>query len=203
MINDEKIKVVIFDADGVIIHPSPIFSERFSLEYGVEKEEMLEFFEGEFLDCLVGKKDLKKILPKYMKRWGWKRSVEELLVYWFEIERDLDQDLVGYIHWLKDQGVMVFVGTNNEKHRTDYMRRDLGFGKIFHAVYGSGDIGYMKPDHRFFEHILKDNKLVGSEVLFWDDRVGNVDAARTFGMRAEVYTSFKDFEAVMNKYIYE
>lgn len=201
MIHDEKIKAVIFDADGVLIHQVTYFSERLSLEYGVSKQKVLEFFEGEFLECLVGKKDLKEILPVYMKEWGWDRSVEELLVYWFETERDLDQDLIDYICLLKDKGVMVIVGTNNEKHRTEYMRRNLGFGKIFHAVYGSGDIGYAKPNHKFFEHILKENNLEKSEVLFWDDREANVEAGRVFGITAELYTNFSEFEDIMRKYI--
>lgn len=195
------IKAVIFDADGVLIHKFKYFSERFSVEYGVSKKKLLEFFEGEFLECLVGKKDLKEILPKYMKEWGWNGSVEELLVYWFESERELDQDLIEYIYSLKDKGIIVIVGTNNEKHRTEYMRRDLGFGKIFHVVYGSGEIGHAKPDHRFFEHILSDNKLEKSEVLFWDDKRENVDAALACGIHAEVYTTFQEFEDIMRKYI--
>lgn len=195
------IKAVIFDADGVLIHQFTYFSERFSVEYGVSKQKMLEFFNGEFLECLVGKKDLKEILPRYMKKWGWDKSVEDLLIYWFETERDLDQNLIDYIYSLKDKGIIVMVGTNNEKHRTEYMRRDLGFGKIFHVVYGSGEIGYAKPDHKFFEHILSDQDLAKDEVLFWDDRLENVEAAREFGINGELYTNFKDFQSTMRKYI--
>jgi len=195
------IKAVIFDADGVIIHRTKYFSKHLHDEFGIPTEKILAFFEGEFLDCLVGKKDLKKILPKYLKEWGLGKSVEGLLEYWFNKEKELDQELIDYISELKNNKIFVYIGTNNEKYRTEHIRSEIGLEKIFHKVYGSGDIGYKKPDHNFFKHILNEEKLEKREVLFWDDKEENVDAARKFGIRAEVYANFEDFKKKMTQYL--
>lgn len=195
------IKAIIFDADGVLIHRPKYFSEILHDEYGVPLEKSLEFFSGEFAECLIGKKDLKKVLPKYLKEWGWKKTLEELLTYWFERESKRDEKIIEYVKELKKKGFKIYIGTNNEKYRTDYLSNVLGLGKIAHKVYGSGVVGFAKPDHRFFKHILDEQKLQKEEVLFWDDDKENVKAARDFGINAEVYTNFIDFEKALKKYL--
>lgn len=195
------IKAIIFDADGVLIHRPKYFSEILQDEYGVPLEKSLEFFNGEFAECLIGKKDLKKVLPKYLKEWGWDKTFEELLTYWFERESKRDEKIIEYVKDLKNKGFKIYIGTNNEKYRTEYLSNVLGLREIAHKVYGSGVVGFAKPDYRFFKHILDEQKLQKEEVLFWDDDKENVKAARDFGINAEVYTNFIDFEKVIKKYL--
>lgn len=195
------IKAIIFDADGVLVHREKYFSELLEEEYGVPLNKSLEFFNGEFVDCLVGKKDLKKILPKYLKDWGWEKSLEELLTYWFERESKRDEELMDYIAKLHNKGIKIYIGTNNEKYRTEYLRDKMGLGQIAHKVYGSGHVGYAKPDHNFFKFILDDQGLKKTEVLFWDDDEENVQAAKEFGIKAEVYKEFEEFKKVIRKYL--
>ena len=195
------IKAIIFDADGVIVHREKYFSERLEEDYGVLRTESLKFFNNEFAGCLVGKKDLKQVLPKYLKQWGWKKSLEELLTYWFEKEGKRDEELVNYIQKLRETGIKIYIGTNNEKYRTEYLRDKMELGEISHKVYGSGHIGYVKPDHNFFAHIINDQNLEKNEVLFWDDDEDNVKAAIEFGIHAEIYRSFKEFKTIIKKYL--
>lgn len=195
------IKAIIFDADGVIVHREKYFSERLRDEYGIPREVSLQFFNGEFAECLVGKKDLKKILPKYFKAWGWKKSLEELLEYWFSREGTRNEELINYINKLRKKGIKIYVGTNNEKHRTDYLGEHMGLNKFTDKIYASGYVGFAKPDYRFFEHIIKDQKLNKEEVLFWDDDEENVDSAREFGIHAETYRNYKEFEKIIRNYL--
>ncbi len=191
------IKTIIFDADGVLVFRKEYFSKRL----GLSEDVMKKFFEGVFQECLVGKADLKEELPKYMHEWGWEGSVDELLKEWFEGERELNQELLSYIEKLRKKGITIYVGTNNEKYRTEYLRDVVGLGKVVHKFYGSGHIGHLKPDHKFFQYIIDDQKLDKDEVIFWDDFKENVKAARKFGIKAEYYYSFEDFEKKMKKYL--
>lgn len=75
------IKVVLFDVDGVVV-TGPMFSDRYIAEFGIALEDMTPFFENEFQECLVGKPDLKTELRKYVKKWRWEKSVDELVGYW-------------------------------------------------------------------------------------------------------------------------
>src|SRR5258708_7184557 len=77
------IKAILFDVDEVVIKREKYFSQKYSEEYKVPQEQVMEFFKGEYQDCAIGKMDLKEVLPKYLKKWGWQGSLEEFMDYWF------------------------------------------------------------------------------------------------------------------------
>ncbi len=59
----------------------------------------------------------------------------------------------------------------------------------------------MKPQIGFFEHIIyKMDQIQPHEILFWDDRPDNVEAAQRTGIQAEVYTNFVDFQKKMDNF---
>ena len=67
-------------------------------------------------------------------------------------------------------------------------------------MFSSADIGYKKPDRKFFEEVAKRMGDVSKEeVSFWDDDEVNVIAAKKFGLMAEVYVGFDDFKNRMEK----
>ena len=118
------IKIFLFDADGVVIIPSERFSDRFSREFNVDYEEKIPpFFENDFEPCLTGRADLKEIIKPYLKRWGWKKSVDELLEYWFENENHIDERVIEVIKKLRAIGIKCYLATNQEKYRTQYLRK--------------------------------------------------------------------------------
>ena len=125
------IKVIIFDADGVLIPTKQKFSKTLAEKHGIPTEKTLPFFEGPFQDCLIGKKDLRETVAPYLNEWGWGKGVDALLDYWFKLESDSDKDLINYIQKLRQKGVLCFLATNNEKYRFQYMFDKLGFAKSF------------------------------------------------------------------------
>jgi putative hydrolase of the HAD superfamily len=188
------IKAIIFDADGVLIH-SERFSDRFVKNYGVPAELVADFFKREFDDCLIGKADLKEKLAEYAPRWGWQGSVEELLKFWFE-GNTVDERLIAVIQDLKKKGIKCFLATNNERHRTEFLRTNFGLGALFDEVFSSGEIGHKKPDAEFYAHIAEKYPDIGKdEVLFVDDDPENIEGARKFGFTAELYTGLEPLAA--------
>lgn len=195
------IKAVIFDADGVLIK-----SERFSTylkdTYGITKEQTLPFFTGIFKDCLIGKADLKEVIQPYLKEWGWKKSVDELLEEWFSFEHKINEELMSYVQDLRNNGVKCVLATNNEKYRINYMLDQMGFSNSLDKVYGSAHLGYKKPAIEFYALVMTDMSGIDKkEVVFWDDDEENVKAAQEFGINAEFYTTFKDFKNKMAYYL--
>lgn len=195
------IKAIVCDGDGMLINGER-FSDYLAREYGIVLDKTASFFAGEFQDCLVGKADLKTIVPKYFEAWGWKKSVEEFLKEWFESERHIDKDLLGYLNVLRSRGIKVYLATNQEQYRTQYVLEDMGFRDMLDGIFSSARIGYKKPRKEFFEEMMR--RLQGienEEVLFWDDQQTRVDGAREFGLNAELYTTLDDFKSKIGKYI--
>lgn len=186
-------KAILFDADGVLIHAER-FSIRLEREYGISTDMTLPFFKGVFQKCLIGQADLKKTIASYLPQWGWKGTVDEFLKCWFESEHKIDAELVEFIKQLKSQGMRVYIATNNETHRTEYLIHEMGFGEVFDKVYGSGHMGFKKPDHQFFDHIIKEQSLVPEETLFVDDDRENIESARELGLHAMLYTNLEDLK---------
>lgn len=183
------LKTIFCDCDGVVIKREIRFFERFSKEFGVPKEKLLPFFQNEFLRCQIGQADLKEELKKYLPDWGWKKSPDELLKYWFSHEGHLDPELTSYILSLRAQGVKCFLTTNNEKYRTDYLYYDLGLGSVFDGFFSSCAVGYMKPQPEFWQNIYKDEFGSRRQILVTDDNPTFVESARNFGFFGHVYTN--------------
>jgi len=57
----------------------------------------------------------------------------------------------------------------------------------FDDVVVSGEEGVIKPDRRIFEITAERLPFEPADVLFFDDRADNIDAARTFGFDAELF----------------
>jgi len=69
------IRVILFDVDGVLAIGEP-FSKHLAQTYGITSDLTRSFFEGRFLECLVGKADLKEELAGLLPAWGWSGSIE-------------------------------------------------------------------------------------------------------------------------------
>ena len=71
------IKVVIFDADGVLINQER-FSDAFARDYNISDDKIMPFFTGPFQECMTGKADLKEAILPYLNVWGWTKGVDSL-----------------------------------------------------------------------------------------------------------------------------
>ena len=140
-------------------------------------------------------------ISNYLPKWGWEKSVDDFLKYWFESEDKIHQSLVEEIHKLRKQGIKCYLATNQEKYRTEYILRNMGFENIFDGIFSSAQVGHMKHTNEYYRHILSqltDIKL--NEILLWDDDMKNIGKAKQIGLHAEFYTSFEDFQKKMEQY---
>lgn len=196
------IKVIIFDADGVLIHNKKKFSILLAEKYGIPLEKTLPFFNGPFQDCLIGNADLKKTLSSYLSTWGWSKGVDNFLDLWFQTEHNINEELIQYVQKLRQKEILCFLATNNEKYRFQYILDKMGFANSFDKAYASAHLGHKKPEISFFSKILKELKDVKKdEILFVDDSIENVKGALEFGIHTELYVSMdslKDKLAVLN-----
>lgn len=189
-------KILLLDMDGVVIKKSEVFSIRISKKLNISIENVLPFFKNEFQLCLVGKANIKEELAKYAPKWGWKDSIEELLNFWFEGECGINSDLVDKIAQLRKDGYKIYLATNNEKYRVEYLWEIIGLKNHFDGVFSSADLGLKKPDPEFYLQVLRMLKGKSEDVIFFDDDEENVESARRIGMDSHLYSGISDFKVV-------
>lgn len=173
-----KYPVMLFDADGVMITSSRLFSEQLELDYGISVKKMQPFFTGVFKLCSVGQADLKQELDKVIGEWGWQGTVDELLDFWFSKGTLIDQEMLTFVHSLKRDGVRCFMTTDQEKYRGEHLRRTIGQGNPFEDIFFSAELGCPKKDPRFFAQVFQRLTQTGviekNQILFVDDSQENV-----------------------------
>lgn len=181
------------------------FSEQYSKKYGVPLETISPFFEGPFKKCLVGKEDLKEELKKVLTEWEWKGTVDELMQYWFSIGDAVYEDVYASIAKLKEQGLLVCLATNQEKYRLQYLTNKFYYDKIFDKVFSSVELGAYKHS---VEGLKKISKILEEEygisnkeeIMYWDDREGNVENLNKIGFNGQHYLDYPSFEKVLTQY---
>lgn len=194
-------KIVIFDADEVVIKREMYFSQRLARDFDIPEEKIMEFFRNEYKDCAVGKADLKKALKKYMDAWGWKGSVDDLLRYWLESEREIDEEMANEIKSLRAKGYICCLATNNEYYRTRYLTEEAGLENLFDHIFSSAEIGYLKAENGFWKYV--ENKLETdlTDIIVWDSDEKNIKKVSELGMRGFVFKGAKDFKKIMDELI--
>lgn len=194
------IKCVIFDADGVVIN-FEYFTVELERKYGISHKNVQPFFKDKFYNCLVGKSDLKTEIKPYLKNWGWKKSVNAFLEFWFKTEDRPNKNLIDYIKKIHAKKVVTVLATNQEKYRTRFMANEMNFKNVFHMIISSADAKSKKPHKKFFSFIYKQLKqkygFKKEEIVFWDDNDKNVSAANKFGFQSFQYLKFSMFRNIM------
>lgn len=185
-------QVILFDVDGVVIR-----SERFSAHYqrtkGLLPDDTLPFYKGIFQECLTGDADLKEVIAPWLKKWNWESDVESFLSQWFQYEHKVDQRVVDAIKELQKNAISCYVATNQEKYRTQYMKKEMGFEQIFNGFFSSAQVGSKKPQTEFYECIFQKLGVEKDKILYIDDTASHVKGAKETGIDTYLYTEFQPF----------
>lgn len=179
-------KAILFDVDGVLTVPQEVFSVIYSRSHGLDVEPFSQFFSSEWIDFVIGKRDLKQHISDNPSFWHWDGTPDELLTLWFEMEDVRNEELLRVIKKLRATGRSCYIVTEQEKYRTEYIRSKM-FAGMFDGVFSTAEIGYRKTDKQFYEYVLDEIGTAPSEVLFFDDSESKVRVAASLGIDARLY----------------
>lgn len=121
------------------------------------------------------------------------KVVDELLKVWFETETVPNNNLLKYIDDLTKEDLVICIATNQEKLRGEYLEQTV-FPDRFDEYYISANMGVLKPQPEFFEHIIQDlsskyGNIHASNILYFDDSKEHVESAKRLGINSHLYKS--------------
>ncbi|CAD6445532.1 7fe3ec5d-42cf-4651-88da-c65e87bd4b1f [Sclerotinia trifoliorum] len=98
-----------------------------------------------------------------------------------------DQKIVSFLHELrKYPAIQVYAMSNVGKEDFEELATNIDW-LLFDRVFTSAAAGMRKPELGFYNHVLDELCLNGSQVVFVDDKEENVNAARQLGIRGYVF----------------
>jgi len=158
------------------------------------------FFNGPFIRCVEGQADVLEVLPPFLASWGWPGSAAEFVARWLSVENAPDEAVLGMVADIRRCGVPSFVASTQERRRARYLAVEMRFEQLFDGLFFSCDVGVGKPNDGFFKAVAYRLGRSGTELLFIDDALANVEGARAAGWLAEQFRSADGLRADVARY---
>ncbi len=179
-----RIKTVMFDLGNVIAH---IDFDAFWRSVGFfTPQEIAPFKEGYKIWTLqyeTGHISTSEYLDGLAKVFGHRFTNEQLEQAVASIIEGPVEGMLELVMQISQTQQTALVSNTNEIHYHLSLKRFAAL-QLFHKQYLSYKLRVMKPASGFYETIIKDLKILPSEMLFIDDLELNVEGARLAGMQS-------------------
>lgn len=194
-------RAVLFDVDGVLVHGYHAKPEkrvrwdaRLSEDMGIDPDRFREEFIFDIFikKVIVGQMPLLKALDRTLPRLGYGGSSMAFASYWLANDSNVNQPLLDLARRLKATGTPLYVATNQEHMRAQWLWQQLKFGEVFDDIFHSARVGHLKPHRPYFDWISNRLGPQPEPPLFFDDSEDVIKAARAHGWEAVQYDDIED-----------
>ena len=191
-----KYKAIFIDIDDTILDYIPCCREAFEAAMPEHPEYFDIFFEISgrlFSEAKRGLHTIAEVMELYPAEFiatiGYPESAVEHFKHSFRAAWGHTHTLVPYsketLEALRDKGYRLFAASNSFGHLQRSRLQHAGILHLFEDTYISMDIGYDKPDVRFYEEALRRCRLQPNEVLMvGDSMTTDIIGARAAGLDA-------------------
>lgn len=194
-----KAPALLMDLDGVIRHWPGHGRARGEQAAGLPAGAIRELGYGrEFTLANLGvythEQWLAEVTARLVEQYG--PRAEAAIPLWDDDPGLLDLEMVALLRRVKLGGTPIGLLSNN----TTSLRRDLNRHRLmdlFVTVVNSAEVQVVKPSPLIYRIALDELNAQAEDVVFVDDKMTNVLAARFVGMRAEQFTSVDAFAKLL------
>lgn len=186
--SSKQIKLLLFDLGGVLVElGESLFPSSWILDGG--KFELEDWFSSQTaIKFETGKISKYKFIDELKRDLNIKASTDQVLAAFTRWPQGLFPGTNDLLAELRVDYELAVLSNTNQIHEP-ILLNDFGLQDKFDYIFFSHLISCSKPNPQAFNHVLKALDLEPSEVLFFDDRWVNVQAAQNLGIRSfEVFS---------------
>lgn len=199
---DQKtsIRVVVFDFGGVIAQANTTQMSAFLMDsFGINKDELSTALSN--MQDFISKGGSEK---EYWEQYALSKRVvlpNNWLDQWAVIIKESITEIpetIVVVKILQSQGYQTAMLSDVTQYQAEIIRK-MGYYDLFNPVLLSYEIGVKKPNPEAFEILLKTLQEQASSVLFIDDRIENVKAAKNLGIDSIQFSSPEQLKTELGK----
>jgi putative hydrolase of the HAD superfamily len=189
----EPVEFVYFDLGNVLVNFSyDIGARRLAEITGKSADEILNFvFRGPLqVEYESGRISTSQFAAQFNRHFQSEIACAEIAhaasdIFW------PNWGMIPLVAGLYASGMPIGILSNTCSAHWDYVSRGRYrfLTEFFQKRVLSFEAGCMKPDRRIYELAAKLTGIAPQRIIFLDDRVENVDAARVFGFQAHLFRS--------------
>jgi putative hydrolase of the HAD superfamily len=198
MIKKPKIKAIIFDLGGVVMHGG---FEAFINHYCAQcftpagKKKIMEL-ERQLNLGEISEHEFYRQMRDELKVHMTQKQMHDIIVK----KMTEDAELLDFIPKLKNQKIALFSNTLGHIATEVLKKRHVPVKKLFDKVFLSHKIQMAKPDAGAYQHVLLKLGVKPHEALMVDDRESNIKGAKKIGMQGIVYRNIEQFKKALQRY---
>lgn len=177
---EQKLKVALFDFDGVVVDTEPIYDiywNEAGIRYGLEINDFATHIKGTTLPYI-----LEKFFSGYTDEFKEKITRESM-----EFEQQMPfPPVLGameFIHLLKDNGIQIGLVTSSDDVKLKRAFTMLGLHDLFDTVVSGDSITRGKPDPMCYLLAASNLNVSPSECLVFEDSFAGIQSGTNAGMR--------------------
>ena len=183
------IKVILFDADGVIQYAPEDWSVAFARLLPFENSQRAHKFTADIFaaeTAFLSRTDgFDQALDDVLKAWrliDYKSSVVETMFSLLAFD-----DVMEVVQATRSKGIQCFLASNQQKRRAAHMSDKFSYSSKFDGELYSCNLGAAKPSALYFERALEAAGVDAASTLFVDDRAENIAGASRLGLHTMLY----------------
>lgn len=183
-----KLRGVIFDADGVLQHAGPFGTADWVWSAQQHRDFVSGFYRAAAPEALVDVAAFTAACERALAQAGWPHDAATYLDRWAQENVIPDPAMLEDVRRLRAAGVACYLGSNQDAFWAAHVETALGYGALLDGLFISCRLGAAKPQAAFFEAMLAQIPIPREELIFFDDKAANVEAALACGLEARLFT---------------
>ena len=194
----QKIKAVIFDLGGVVVHGGYLDFIRHYVKKALTPagKKRLAQLERQVNAGLITETRFYREIDQTFDVHFTAQQIHNLIVK----KMKADKALIHFIPKLKPAKVAMFTNSIGHLTREVMKKRRIPVRKLFVEVFDSVKLHLIKPDKQAYRFVLHKLKVKPREALMVDDRADNIKGAKQIGMQGIVYKNSRTFRKALRHY---